>query len=62
MTKVQATWECDECHAEFKFMPVTAISKDSRREHPQFCPYCGRESNIGSDNRTSFTKVGILDT
>ena len=55
------TWRCDECKSEFKFLPITAVNEDVDRKFPEFCPYCGYESNFGAEWRTHFTEVGILD-
>ena len=55
------TFRCEGCNAEFKFIPITPVENDVTRHHPEFCPYCGRESNFGAEDRTSFKKVGLLD-
>lgn len=52
----EAGWKC-ECGAIFVFTPVSLVNGKADRKHPEFCPYCGRESNFGAEDRTTFTKV-----
>lgn len=54
------TWRCNECKSEFQFRPITAVNGDVKRKHPEFCPYCGRESNHFADDKTYFTSVGVV--
>jgi hypothetical protein len=62
LAKVLPTFLCNLCGSEFKFLPCTSIDEDVKKEEPKFCPYCGRENTVLADRRTSFKKIGILDS
>lgn len=62
LARALPTWLCNLCGAEFKFIACTALDKKIEKEEPKFCPYCGRENEILAERRTSFKKIGILDT